>query len=88
MNGNAGSDTFVVRSFVAVILPDGNLTDSGIEKATIKGGEDDDIMQIGDSAEQVEEMTEDEKDAFAYTVNALVDLDGGTGIDRALRHFR
>lgn len=35
---------------------------------------------MGEAANAV---TGEETEAFAYTVNALVDLDGGTGLDRA-----
>lgn len=42
-----------------------------------------DVMQIGEEADAIDELTEEEFEAFAYVVNALVDLDGGTGIDRA-----
>jgi len=76
LNGKAGDDTFVVRSFVQVILSDGTRTNSsGTKKVSVFGDEDNDVVELQeDGGGEDAELT-------AFVINSLVDVDGGTGTD-------
>ena len=83
LNGDSGDDTFVVRSFAALVIDEtGNVTNSSnTESINLGGGDDTDYFEIEEALEE-----EDEEDEFSsksedpeYVVNSLVDIDGGTG---------
>jgi hypothetical protein len=67
LDGEAGSDVFIVRSFI-----DGSLEDQTLGYAKIRGGEDVDDFYVGCHDDPT-------KDVPSYIVNDFVDIDGGTG---------
>ncbi|CAB9505197.1 Kringle domain [Seminavis robusta] len=71
LNGDSGDDTFVIRSFLALRIVDGETLESDAGDVTAAGGDDSDYFEIGDTV-------------TSYVVNAGVDVDGGTGNDRAV----
>lgn len=74
LNGNAGDDVFVIRSFVQVILEDGSRSNSsGTGNLRVFGAEDNDVTEIENAEDQ---------ELVAFVVNSLTDIDGGTGKDR------
>ncbi len=78
LNGEAGDDTFVVRSFIALeIDEDGSTSNPELGDLGIYGEDGDDLVQVlGDFSTK-----QDDPD---YVVNSLVDIDGGTGDDRLI----
>lgn len=88
LNGDSGDDTFVVRSFIALVVDEctGDVLGSDSEEITMKGGDGIDEFDIGGEPEENDGF--EEKELFTpkgedpdYVVNSLVDIDGGTGFD-------
>lgn len=83
LNGDSDNDNFVVRSFAAPeILPDGKLSNETFDVAVkVCGSSADDVREedytCGDNNVNVEVPANPD-----YLVNSLVDIDGGTGMDR------
>ncbi|CAB9505193.1 Kringle domain [Seminavis robusta] len=71
LNGDSGDDTFIIRSFLALRLIEGEVQESDIGDVKAVGGDDNDLFEVGDTV-------------TSYVVNAGVDIDGGTGDDRAV----
>jgi hypothetical protein len=81
LNGDSDNDSFVVRSFAAPeILSDGTLSNETFDVSIQvcgpnTAGEED--FTCGDNTIAIEAPADPD-----YLVNSLVDIDGGTGIDR------
>jgi hypothetical protein len=66
LNGDSGDDTFIIRSFLALRIIEGEIQESDTGDVKAGGGEGGDYFEIGDTV-------------TSYVVNAGVDVDGGTG---------
>jgi hypothetical protein len=82
LNGDSDNDSFVVRSFAAPeILPDGSLGnktfDVSIKVCDPVAENSEEEFTCGDNTIAIEAPADPD-----YLVNSLVDIDGGTGIDR------
>lgn len=75
----------MVRSFIALVIENGEIVGSDSKGVKATGGDDDDNFDIK-AGGQNSEMTEAEPFKVKgedpdYVVNSLVDIDGGTGSD-------
>lgn len=87
LNGNSGDDIFVVRSFIALVVDEctGDILGSDSKKVTARG--EDGIDDFSIAAGGRDDATTGKKpnnitDDPDYVVNSLVDIDGGTGVDK------
>lgn len=86
LNGNSGDDVFVVRSFIALVVDcTGKILGSDSEKVTARGEDGVDDFRIAAAGGRKNKTAgENPINGPDYVVNSLVDVDGGTGVDKLL----
>lgn len=71
LNGESGDDSFIVRSFIAVIAEDGSYVEPDVGEVKIEGGEDNDLFYV----ENEEDTTINNQDTASYSGMSIFDVD-------------